>query len=254
MLKFAKSYLDKTWRTAMDLNKRNILDLLREQAHKASTCESQELRFLDLGCDDGNWTVQCAQALNTSAITGVDIVEHRLKETAKKGIETVQADLNAPIPISDASQDIVHANQVIEHVADVDHFASEIWRLLKPGGGAVISTENASSWCNVAACAMGWQMFSLTNVSAIKGGIGNPFAIHRNEPQELKSWTHKTIFSYLGLREFFEAYGFRVEAVLGAGYFPLPAKLGSIDVRHSHFITVLIRKPQVSGHFSNGLE
>lgn len=138
---------------------------------------------------------------------------------------------------------MVHANQVIEHVADVDHFAQEVYRILKPGGHAIISTENASSWHNIFALLLGWQMFSLTNMSGKGGGIGNPFALHRGTAHEFKSWTHKTIFSLRGLSEFFGMHGFEVIKSTGAGYYPFPALLGSLDKKHSHFITILIRKP-----------
>ncbi|MBI4084077.1 MAG: methyltransferase domain-containing protein [Candidatus Lambdaproteobacteria bacterium] len=217
----------------MDLNKRNILDLLRRRSGA---------EFLDLGCDDGEWSITCANSIGTEKITGVDIVDTRLALAAARGVKSIKADLNARLPIPSDSYDLVHANQVIEHVADVDIFASEIARVLKPGGYAVISTENAASWCNVFACAMGWQMFSLTNLSSIRSGIGNPLAIHRGESVELSSWTHKTIFSYMGLIEFFEAHGLEVKQILGAGYFPLPSILGKLDVRHAHFITIQLLK------------
>jgi hypothetical protein len=40
----------------------------------------------------------------------------------------------------------------------------------------------------------------------------------------------------------FEVHGFRDIVVKGAGYFPLPSVLGTVDVRHSAFITVGARK------------
>jgi len=85
---------------------------------------------------------------------------------------------------------------------------------------------------------MGWQIFSLTNLSSKKLGIGNPLALHRNEDLELSSWTHKTIFNYQGLKEFFAVHGFNCISMKGAGYYPLPSCIGRLDKRHSHFITV----------------
>jgi ubiquinone/menaquinone biosynthesis C-methylase UbiE len=131
---------------------------------------------------------------------------------------------------------------VIEHVSNVDLFVSEVFRVLKKGGHAVISTENGSSWHNVFAAAMGWQIFSLTNVSGLKAGLGNPFAIQRGGTPFTGTWTHKTIFNYRGLIEMFETHGFSKVTVAGAGYFPLPALLGRIDPRHSAFITVFAEK------------
>jgi hypothetical protein len=85
---------------------------------------------------------------------------------------------------------------------------------------------------------MGWQIFSLTNVSGLARGIGNPLALHRGSPEELPSWRHKTIFNYRGLLEIMEIHGLTVTDVRGAGYHPLPAQVGRFDARHSHFITV----------------
>ena len=129
---------------------------------------------------------------------------------------------------------------MIEHISNLDIFAAEISRVLKRGGYVIISTENASSWCNILASIFGWQIFSLTNISRKKSGIGNPLSLHRNSQKfrDLQSWTHKTIFNYRGLIEFFEAYNFKIKEVVGAGYFPLPNVFSKFDKRHSHFITL----------------
>lgn len=79
-------------------------------------------------------------------------------------------------------------------------------------------------------------MFSLTNLSSMYLGLGNPMAQLWGQQLDLPSWSHKTIFSYQGLKEFFEVYGFRVEKIVGTGYFP--ARFGKIDPRHGHFITI----------------
>jgi SAM-dependent methyltransferase len=154
-------------------------------------------------------------------------------------------DLDQGIPWADASFDIVHANQVIEHVSCVDRFCDEIFRVLRPGGCVVVSTENASSWHNVLAAAMGWQIFSLTNFSSRQAGLGNPLALHRREHSNLGSWTHKVVLSYRGLIELLEVAGFEGITVRGAGYYPLPAGVGAIDVRHAHFLAARARKPMV---------
>ena len=140
--------------------------------------------------------------------------------------------------------DLVHANQVIEHVSDVDLLTSEMMRVLKPGGTFVVSTENGSSWHNIFASILGWQMFSLTNMSAKKAGVGNPMALLRNQPIEFGTWTHKVIFNYRGLIEFFQIHGFVDLQVKGAGYYPLPSKFACLDPRHAHFLTIRGRKPK----------
>jgi ubiquinone/menaquinone biosynthesis C-methylase UbiE len=44
------------------------------------------------------------------------------------------ANLDEGWPFEDESFDLVHANQVIEHVGRLDHFVEETRRVLRPGG------------------------------------------------------------------------------------------------------------------------
>jgi ubiquinone/menaquinone biosynthesis C-methylase UbiE len=221
---------------AAELNRRNLISLVRDAGATGGV-------LMDLGCDDGEWTLQLARSIDASEVHGVEIVPEQADKAEQKGVRVARLNLNAPMhEVPSEHFDVVHSNQVIEHVASVDSFVSEVYRLLKPGGVAVISTENASSWHNVFAAAMGWQIFSLTNVSEKMSGLGNPCALHRGKPPFMGTWTHKTIFSYRGLIEMFQAHGFRDVVMKGAGYFPLPARLGTLDVRHSAFITVRARK------------
>lgn len=203
---------------------------------------NKKARLLDLGCDDGAITVKMAKKIKTNNIYGVEIVDSRIKMAEKRQITVKKFDLNNKFDFQDNSIDVIHANQVIEHLHNTDNFLIEMYRVLERGGYGVISTENASSWCNIFASIMGWQIFSLTNFSSIKQGIGNPFSLHRGDVSDLKSWNHVRILNIRGLKEYFEAAGFKVDKISGAGYFPLPGWLGNIDKVHSHFITFKIRK------------
>jgi hypothetical protein len=81
-------------------------------------------------------------------------------------------------------------------------------------------------------------MFSLTNVSSLASGIGNPLALHRGNGRPLESWKHKTIFNYRGLIELINLHGLKVVSATGSGYYPFPAVVGRFDPRHAHFLTV----------------
>jgi len=228
-------FLEKMYSNAVDLNHKNIFSLFEK---------NEDAKFLDLGCDEGSLTLQMAKKIGTKNISGVEIVEERIKESQKKGIEVKSFDLNKCFDFEDATFDVIHANQVIEHLYDSDVFLSEIYRTLKKGGyAAIISTENASSWCNVFASLMGWQIFSLTNFSSKKQGIGNPFALHRDGGEaHLDSWNHVRIYNIRGLKEYFGTCGFIAESIKGVGYYPFPASIGNIDKTHCHFMTFKIRK------------
>jgi SAM-dependent methyltransferase len=228
-----KKYLEQLFARAVALNQSNIRDLLDYEP---------DTHFLDLGCDDGSLSIEMGKKIGTKNISGVEIIDLRVKLAEKKGIQVKKFDLNNLFDYETESIDTIHANQVIEHLYDSDNFVNEIYRILKKGGYAVISTENASSWCNIFASIMGWQIFSLTNFSSKRYGIGNPYALHRQASVGFSSWNHVRIYNIRGLKEYFEAFDFKVEAIKGAGYFPLPASLGNVDKTHCHFMTFKVRK------------
>lgn len=227
-----KKILTDAYDAAVELNKKNIIGLLEKKS---------DAYFLDLGCDDGKLTLELAQKIETKNIYGIEIIEEKAGIANNSGIKTSSSDLNKKLPFEDNYFDAANANQIIEHLYDSDIFISEIHRVLKPKGYAIISTENASSWCNIFASIMGWQIFSLTNISNKKSGIGNPLALHK-EKFNPGSWNHIRIYNIRGLKELLEAHGFVVENIKGAGYFPLPAGLGNVDITHCHFMAFKIKK------------
>jgi ubiquinone/menaquinone biosynthesis C-methylase UbiE len=203
-----------------------------------------EGKILDLGCNDGVWTLKIAKKVKTSAVYGIEILDEQIKEAANQGINVKKADLNSKLPFPDNFFNFIHANQVIEHLYNTDCFIGEIKRVLKPNGYCIVCTENLSSWHNIFALFLGWQPFSLTNVSTSKFSIGNPLSPHYQEPtQHPPQWQqHTRIFAYRGLKEVFENQGLKVEKILGAGYYPLPGWLAKIDPKHSAFLIIKVRK------------
>jgi SAM-dependent methyltransferase len=153
-------------------------------------------------------------------------------------------DLEEAWPFADGSVDVVHANQVIEHVKRVDHFVAELRRVLRADGRAIVCTENLASWHNVAALVVGYQPFSLTNISNERP-IGNRFALHAGEPPAGEPWQHIHVLTLTALRDLFVAHGFAIESYWGTGYHPLPGRvaqrLAQLDPRHAHFIGIVVR-------------
>jgi len=201
---------------------------------------------LDVGCDDGAWTEKLRRRIGVppNQVHGLELVDERAELARRRGFYVRTGDLEEEWPFSDESFDVVHANQVIEHVKRLDHFVSEVRRVLAPSGVALVCTENLASWHNVAALALGYQPFSLTNVSTVRP-IGNPFALHAGETPERESWQHVHVLTLAGLRDIFVAHGLAVAASWGTGYYPFPRRLASrlaeLDPSHSHFIAVSVR-------------
>lgn len=228
-----KSIFLEMYKRATILNYNNIVNLL-EKNNKAV--------MLDLGCYDGILTTKLANKLNTKNVYGAEISNEQIKIAKKKGIKVKKFDLNTKFNFPDNFFDVVIANQVIEHLYNSENFLSEIFRVLKPKGYAIISTENASSWINIFASIMGWQIFSLTNISNRILGVGNPIALHRGERVTDKNMNHIRVYNWTGLKELLEIQGFKVKKVKGAGYYPFPAVIGNLDKLHSHFMTFKVQK------------
>jgi SAM-dependent methyltransferase len=202
--------------------------------------------LLDVGCDDGAWTDAIRERLHTvpGQTYGLEIVPERAELARSRGFDVRSGDLEASWPFEDRSFDVVHANQVIEHVKRLDHFVEEVKRVLIPGGRALVSTENLASWHNVAALALGYQPFSAVNISRVRP-IGNRFALHAGEVPAGESWQHVHVITLTALRDIFLAHGFTIEASWGTGYHPFPGRLArrlaSLDPRHAHFIGITAR-------------
>ncbi len=202
--------------------------------------------LLDIGCEDGAWTEQVRKKVGIppERVLALELVPELAEIARGRGFDVRTGDVDAPWPFDDRSVDIVHANQVIEHVLHIDHFVKEIKRVLVPGGLAVVCTENLASWHNIAALVIGYQPFSLTNISN-KRSIGNPFALHKGAAPVGESFQHVHVLTLTALRDLFSAYGLPIEEAWGTGYHPLPHRLAAgmaaIDPRHAHFVGLVAR-------------
>lgn len=204
--------------------------------------------LLDVGCDDGSWTEQVRRRLEipVEQVHGLEIVPGRAELARGRGFHVRTGDLEDEWPFDRASFTVVHANQVIEHVKRLDHFAAEIGRVLQPGGRAVICTENLASWHNIAALLAGYMPFSLTNIST-SGAIGNPFSLAMTPASELDpAWFHTRVLTGVGLTQIFDLHGLSVIEQLASGYHPLPSpiaeRIARRDFRHAAFIGVVAEK------------
>lgn len=229
--------IDRLWADAESAYRAKILDHLDPDPSAI---------LLDVGCDDGAWTEEARRRLRIPPghVRGLEIVEARAELARARGFDVRSGDVDERWPFDDGSIDVVHANQVIEHVQRLDHFVDESKRVLSARGAAIVCTENLASWHNVGSLVLGYQPFSLTNISN-RGSIGNPFARHAGEAPGDQSWQHVHVMTLAALRTLFAAHGFAVQSEWGAGYHPFTgrfaAQLASLDPRHAHFIGLVAR-------------
>lgn len=95
------------------------------------------LNLLDLGCGPGTITVEFADRVAPGRVVGLDaaaaVIAKASGDFARPNLEFVVGDAYA-LPFEDATFDIVHAHQTLQHVADPVAVLREMRRVAKPGG------------------------------------------------------------------------------------------------------------------------
>jgi SAM-dependent methyltransferase len=100
-------------------------------------------RVLDLGCGTGNYYAPLIQRLPDVNYYGLDLSSGLLvKHAAQNRVLLGDAQ---QIPFADHTFDVVMANHMMYHVADVDATIKEIRRVLKPDGVFVAATNSIHS-------------------------------------------------------------------------------------------------------------
>jgi SAM-dependent methyltransferase len=98
------------------------------------------MSLLDVGCGPGTLTADLAARVAPGRVTAVEPGEPALDlaraEVARRGLDTVDfvaADVHA-LRFAGDSFDVVHAHQVLQHVADPVRALREMRRVCRPGG------------------------------------------------------------------------------------------------------------------------
>lgn len=223
------SVLEQVFRATEEENRRVILSAIAPRPGGT---------LLDLGCGTGEVTMRVAAAAQVDRVLGVEFVDEVAELARGNGVEVAVADLSARLPYADASIDVIHSNQVIEHLQRTDHFFREIRRLLKPDGYAVVSTNNLASWHNVGALVAGFQP-SPCHVSD-EVVVGNPTNFADGDAAPIPGQTHLRIFTGQAMAALAAHHGLEAELQLAAGYYPLPPRVARrfarADPRHGAFL------------------
>lgn len=108
-------------------------------------------RVLDVGCGAGTDLVRFARA--GALVSGVDLsaaaVDLARANVAQQGLEADIREADAAhLPYPDGTFDLVFAHGVVQYSADPAGVVGECWRVLKPGGEAIVQAYNRVSWLN----------------------------------------------------------------------------------------------------------
>ena len=103
----------------------------------------QGKHLLEIGCGMGYDSLEFLK--RGVRVTAIDLTENAVKFTRKhfevEGVrpEAVQVGNALALPFADESFDAVWANGVLHATGDTQRAIDEVWRVLKPGGRAIIS-------------------------------------------------------------------------------------------------------------------
>jgi ubiquinone/menaquinone biosynthesis C-methylase UbiE len=97
---------------------------------------------LDLGSGAGEFSAALREAGATPV--AVDVAAEALRRAGARvpGLDARLWRSGEPLPAEDCSVDVVWAGEVIEHVADVAPWLSEVRRVLRPGGTLLLTTPD----------------------------------------------------------------------------------------------------------------
>jgi len=134
----------------------DLEDMFRLRGHMATVemplATLAGKRVLEVGPGAGGHSALFAR--HGAVMSSADITFDRARATQAKfqlmggratGCKAMQADAEA-LPLADDTFDIVYSNGVLHHTLDTARAIDEVYRVLKPGGQAVIMLYCKSSW------------------------------------------------------------------------------------------------------------
>ena len=119
----------------------NPLPALEEPVVRQAIGDPAGLNALDLGCGTGRHALWLATA--GAKVTALDFSEGMLDEARRKRgaeqVRFVRHDIHTALPFEDGEFDLVVSGLVLEHLRELGAFFTEVKRVLKSGGRAVVS-------------------------------------------------------------------------------------------------------------------
>ncbi|UUN30223.1 class I SAM-dependent methyltransferase [Streptomyces sp. FIT100] len=108
--------------------------------------------LLDVGCGPGTITADLAALVAPGTVTAVDasagILDEAREVAARRGADTIRfaiADVHR-LDFPDASFDVVHAHQVLQHVGDPVRALGEMRRVCRPGGTVAVRDSDYAAF------------------------------------------------------------------------------------------------------------
>jgi len=137
------------------------------------------MTILDIGCGPGSITIDFARLVPHGHVTGVEYVPEPLEKAralaSSQGVTNISFEVGDihSLPLPDDSFDIVHAHQVLQHIADPIQALREMRRVVKPHGIVACRESASMTWYPNSDGLELWSELSMRMCRA-KGGNPNP--------------------------------------------------------------------------------
>src|SRR5437763_8920738 len=151
--------------------------------------------LLDVGCGPGTITADLAALVRPGRVTAVEISAEALQlaraEAAARGQDNIDfavADVHA-LDFADDTFDMVHAHQVLQHVADPVRALGEMRRVCRPGGVVAVRDADFS--------AMAWypELPGMDEWLAVYQRVARANGGEPNAGRRLGSWARQAGFT-----------------------------------------------------------
>ena len=164
---------------------------------------------LEVGCGLGTDGTRWAKA--GARYTGIDLTPEAVRLASQnfswRGLKGHFQRVDAEhMPFPDASFDLVYSHGVIHHAPDIEQVVSEIYRVLRPGGQAILMVYHRHSY-NYYLNILFLRRLGIL-LLLLPGGVSLAHGLTREKKEVLE--LHKKLFrekglAYLGAREFLNA-------------------------------------------------
>jgi len=132
--------------------------------------EERPGNLLDIGCGNGDFSSLFIKA--GWKPYGIDLDAANIEQAKNKGVKAYAHDISKGLPFEDSFFDCVFAGEIIEHLIDTDFLINEIFRVVRPGGCAIITTPNLVSFENRIRILLGiypiWVNYRLEGVGHVR--------------------------------------------------------------------------------------
>ena len=152
--------------------------------------------LLDVGCGPASITADLAERVTPGRVVALDAAAGALEAARatlrerglSEQVEVTSGDVMA-LPFEDATFDVVHAHQVLQHLADPVGALAEMRRLTRPGGMVAVrdAVYSAMTWFPEPA---GMEQWRSVYMATARANGGEPDAGSR-----LLAWTHRAGFT-----------------------------------------------------------